>query len=144
MKMDEERRIDEVGHLEPMEGKVFRHLALLNEERDLKARLASVRARIEKERKSDSRLMTLIGHIQRADLKLKDPDKFKKLEEAAKRKSEAKKAVQSSIPQEEDRKPAPAKREASQGSGSSRERLTKRMREGPSPVDKTLQTEAEK
>lgn len=103
---------------------------LESEEEKLGKRLKEVRARIKEIRQTDKHLMTVVGAADRFDLAETD-----RLEDWESRKNSE--AGDKKRKVEETKSPTPKK-------GDSRARLEKRIRTEIAPVDKTLQTDAEK
>lgn len=133
------------GGLGSIEGPVWKYLSLVRKERELVEQLQEVRGDIEGMKKN-SRLMTAIGGIERLQKKTDDPKGFAKLEEKRRAKAKAKAALSASPPEPAKDTSDSRKTEGTDKKrpGTAKDRLKKKLRTGPPPVDKSLQTDAER
>jgi hypothetical protein len=138
----------------PLEEKVTRYLLLEGELEKTRRKYLDLKREL-KGYKTDSRLMTTIGFIKRLQEKEGNPENFKKKEakreerEERKRKTEAadlKSPPESSqVPTEESQSsvlefaPLPKKTRTETSGPTAKERLVKKLRSGPPPINKEIQ-----
>lgn len=149
-----DKKIGDMKNLGSLESPVVKYLALENEERELTEKLSKVRAAIRKMKKN-SHLMTVIGDLKRIQSNLENPERSmekQKKTEAMKQKAGRDAGTvpriapfvqrdKSSSGSEEVVISQNVKRAASDepGGPTAKERLAKKLKEGPPPVDKTIQ-----